>query len=53
VILPRRFITGLVIPAVLLGSTASAQEYKAQQATSVYACEPLLKHHRFVVSGNA
>jgi putative ABC transport system substrate-binding protein len=31
VILPRRFITGLVIAAVLLGSTASAQEYKAQQ----------------------
>ena len=30
-ILPRRFITGLVIAAVLLGSTASAQEYKAQQ----------------------
>jgi len=37
VILPRRFITGLVIAAVLLGSTASAQEYKAQQtAGKVY-----------------
>jgi len=36
VILPRRFITGLVIAAVLLGSTASAQEYKAQQAGKVW-----------------
>jgi putative ABC transport system substrate-binding protein len=35
VILPRRFITGLVIAAVLLGSTASAQEYKAQQAAKI------------------
>jgi putative ABC transport system substrate-binding protein len=36
VILPRRFITGLVIAAVLLGSTASAQEYKAQQPARVH-----------------
>ena len=31
----RRFITGLVIALASRGSTASAQEYKAQQATKV------------------
>jgi putative ABC transport system substrate-binding protein len=32
----RRFITGLVIALTPLGSTASAQEYKAQQPGKVY-----------------
>ena len=32
----RRFTTGLVIALTPLGSTASAQEYKAQQGVKVY-----------------
>ena len=35
-ILNRRRITGLVIAVALLGSTASAQEYKAQQTGKVW-----------------
>jgi hypothetical protein len=36
VILHRRRITGLVIAVALLGSTASGQEYKAQQTGKVW-----------------
>ena len=32
----RRFITGVVIALTPLGATASAQEYKAQQAEKIY-----------------
>jgi hypothetical protein len=32
----RRFTTGVVIALTPLGATASAQEYKAQQASKVY-----------------
>jgi ABC-type uncharacterized transport system substrate-binding protein len=32
----RRFITGVVLALTPLGATASAQEYKAQQATKVH-----------------
>jgi hypothetical protein len=36
VISRRRFITGSVIALTPLGATASAQEYKAQQARNVH-----------------
>ena len=36
VISRRRFITGSVIALTPLGATASAQEYKAQQAVKVH-----------------